>query len=136
MSESSELREAAVAYGQPAGTAGLPPEAPRPEPWSHPWHDQLGLLYHRAMAEKIRGRPELLDIAKSNLRRWFAAEPGANPSAARREWLRILETESVEEILRVMTDPTEEGHRRRQSTPFVGILTREEIQAIRRQFPE
>ncbi len=88
------------------------------------------------MAEKIRGRPELLDIAKSNLRRWLAAEPGANPSAARREWQRNLETESVEEIIRVMTDPTEEGHRRRQSTPFVGILTPEEVQAVRRQCPD
>ena len=129
------MHEAAVAYGRPAGAAGSPERA-RPEPWSHAWHDQLGLLYHQVMAEKIRGRPELLDIARKNLRRWLAAEPGAIPSAARREWQRIIETGSVEEIVRVMTDHTEEGHCRRQSTPFVGILTPEEIQAVRRQFPD
>jgi hypothetical protein len=32
-----------------------------------------------------------------------------------------------------MTDPTEAGHRRRQSTPFAGILTPEERRAIRDQ---
>jgi len=30
-----------------------------------------------------------------------------------------------------MTDPSEEGHRRRQSTPFAGILSDEERRAIR-----
>ena len=49
------------------------------------------------------------------------------------EWQRILDSESVEEIIRLMTDPTEEGHRRRQSTPFAGILTLEERRSIRDQ---
>ena len=41
------------------------PGDPVPEPWSHPWHDRLGLLYHRAMAEKIGRQPELLEVAKA-----------------------------------------------------------------------
>ncbi len=126
MSDPSEMREPAAAYDPPA-------EAVAPEPWSHPWHDQLGLLYHRAIVEKIRHQPALLEIARENLRRWLAAEPEATPSQARREWQQILASEDTTEIVRIMTDPTEEGHRRRQSTPFAGILTLEERRAIRDQ---
>jgi hypothetical protein len=110
-----------------------PPAEPAPEPWSHPWHDQLGLLYHQAIAEKIRLQPGLIDVAKENLSRWFAAEPGVTPSQARQEWQQILQRGNLEEIIHRLTDPTEEGHRCRQSTPFAGILTPEERQAIRNQ---
>src|SRR5437867_2896088 len=112
MSDSSEMREPAAAYG--------PVESVAPEPWSHQWHDQLGLLYHRAIAEKIRRDPGLLEIARANLRRWLATEPRTKPSRARQEWQRILDSEEMEEIIRFMTDPSEEGNRRRQSTPFAG----------------
>jgi len=121
------MREPAAAYGQSTKSAA-------PEPWSHPWHDQLGLLYHRAIAEKIRLQPDLLEIARENLRRWLAAEPETAPSQARREWQQIVNCENLGEIIRLMTDPSEDGHRRRQSTPFVGILTPEERRAIRDQF--
>lgn len=131
MSDPSEMHEPGAASSPPAEAAGSPTSAANPEPWSHPWHDQLGLLYHRAMAEKIRGQPALLEIAKENLRRWMAAEPASRPSQARLEWQRILQDATAEEIIRLMTEPTEEGHRRRQSTPFAGLLTPEERQAIR-----
>ena len=131
MTDPSEMHEPAATFGQPAESPRVATGTPAPEPWSHPWHDQLGLLYHRAMAEKIRCQPALLDIARGNLRRWMAAERDATPSQSRREWGRILETEGVEAILRLITDPSEEGHRRRQSSPFAGILTPEESRAIR-----
>ena len=127
------MHEPVAAYGTPADAADRSVGAAHPEPWSHPWLDQLGLLYHRAMAEKIRRQPALLEIARENLRRWLAAEPETTPSQARREWQRVLDSESVAEIIRLMTDPTEAGHRRRQSTPFSGILTPEEGRAIRDQ---
>jgi hypothetical protein len=128
-----ELRDSAVACASPTKAAEPPTPEVAPEPWSHPWHDQLGLLYHRAITDKLRRQPALLEVAKENLRRWIAAEPDTTPSQARREWQRILDTETLEEIIRLMTDPTEEGHRRRQSTPFAGILTPEERRAIRDQ---
>ncbi len=128
----SELNDRAATFDRQAESAH-PSTGAVPEPWSHPWHDQLGLLYHIAIAQKIRRDPALLDIARENLRRWLAAEPDATPSQARREWQRILEHENVEDILRLMTDPAEAGHCRRQSTPFAGILTQEERRAIRNQ---
>ena len=132
------MNEPPEMHDRDAGSAPLPepavpPASAAPEPWSHPWHDQLGLLYHRAIAEKIRRQPALLETARENLRRWIAAEPDAPPSQARREWQRILDHEDLEEILRLMTDPTEAGHRRRQSTPFAGILAVEERRTIREQ---
>jgi len=133
MPDPSEMHEPAAGYGPPAEAASPPTDTVAPEPWSHPWHDRLGLLYHRAMAEKIRRQPALLEIARENLRRWMAAEPDATLSQARSEWQWRLDCESVEEIIRLMTDPTEEGHRLRQSTPFAGILTPEERRAIRDQ---
>lgn len=125
MPDPSEIHEPAAAYGPPTEPVA------HPEPWSPPWHDQLGLLYHRAMAEKIRRQPTMLEVARENLRRWLAAEPGTTPSQARQEWQRILDAGDVEKIIRAMTDPSEEGHRRRQSTPFAGILTQEERRTIR-----
>ncbi len=123
MNEPSELHDHAA--GSPASAT--------PEPWSHPWHDELGLRYHQAIAGKIRCQSAWLETARQNLRRWSAAEPDAPPSQARLEWQRILDHEDFEEILRLMTDATEAGHRRRQSTPFAGILTEGERLTIREQ---
>src|SRR6266704_43808 len=47
MSDESEMHEPAGAYSPPAEPAA-------PEPWSHPWHDQLGLRYHQAIANLLR----------------------------------------------------------------------------------
>ena len=131
MSDPLEMHEPTIAYEAPVEAVPRPEASAAPEPWSHPWHDQLGLLYHRAIAEKIRRQPALLRIAKDNLRRWTAAEPDARPSEARREWQAILDSGDLPEIIRLMTDPSEEGHRRRQSTPFAGYLSLKERQAIR-----
>ena len=128
--EPTEANEAPVENGPP------PAGAAKPEPWSHAWHDQFGLLYHRAIVERIRRQPSLLHIAQDNLRRWMAAEPEAAPSQARREWQLILDSNNLPEIIRLMIDPSEEGHRRRQSTPFAGYLSQEERNAVRDQLME
>jgi hypothetical protein len=134
MTELSELHDRTADYRPPGAPSSRPGDPqPAPEPWSHPWHDQLGLRYHQAIAEKIRRQPTLLTIATENLRRWNAVDPDKTPSPARRRWQEILEHQPLEEILRLMTDPTEEGHRRRQSTPFAGILSSDERRAIRDQ---
>jgi hypothetical protein len=136
MSDLLEIQEPTVANEAPVENVRPPAGAAKPEPWSHPWHDQFGLLYHRAIAEKIRRQPSLLHIAKDNLRRWMAAEPEATPSQARREWQLILDSNDLSEIIRLMIDPSEEGHRRRQSTPFAGYLSQEERNAVRDQLME
>src|SRR5437773_4159965 len=117
MADSPEMRE-------PAGTYGPGAEAAHPEPWSHPWHDQLGLRYHRAIAEKIRQRPELRDVAVANIDRWLARNDYP-PSVVRalREWRDLLTAAPLEKLLAAMTDTSERGHQIRQNTPFAGLLT-------------
>jgi len=90
--------------------------------------DARSLAMHRAIAEKIRIRPGLADAARENIRRW--RRRGVDVSAFA-EWEAILDR-GIEETVRVMTDPSEEGSRLRHSTPFTGMLTPKE----RRRFFE
>lgn len=132
MTDPSEMNEPAATFGQPAESPRVATGTPAPEPWSHPWHDQLGLLYHRAMAGKIRAHPELRSIAVGNIDRWMARNDYP-PSVIRAllRWRDLLLSASVEELLAVMTDPSEHGHQARQNTPFAGLLTQEERRRIR-----
>ena len=82
----------------------------------------------RAIAEKIRCQPDLFGIAKHNLARWKKAQKPW--PRALREWEEIIDRHSVEEVLTILTEDSEEGQRLRQSGPFTGILTREERDAI------
>ena len=52
---------------------------------------------------------------------------------AYREWLDVIEQHSLEEVLSILVDPSEEGTRLRQATPFAGILSRTEREAIARK---
>src|SRR5260221_47742 len=130
MSDSSEMREPAPAYGPPA-------EAAATEPWSHPWLDQLGLQYHRAIAQRITAQPALLQIAIGNIDRWLTQNdyPPA-PRQALLEWRAFLASEPLERIVDRMTDPSEKGHERRQNTPFAGILTDRERKQIRERYEQ
>jgi hypothetical protein len=89
--------------------------------------DLISLALHRAVASRLRSNPNLIQKAKSNLYCWL----GKNPKVqAWLEWQTILETESLESVLEIITAETEEGQRLRSSSPFVGLVTKEERQAI------
>lgn len=122
MNEPSELHDRAA--GSPTSAA--------PEPWSHPWHDQLGLRYHQAIAGKIRARSDLRSIAVENIIRWTARNDyPASVLRALQAWRGLLTSAPLEELLAALTDPSERGHEMRQNTPFAGILTAEERRRIR-----
>jgi hypothetical protein len=46
------------------------------------------------------------------------------------EWLDLLDSSSVEQLPELLVDEGENGRRLRQSTPFAGILTKEERRRI------
>ncbi len=76
-------------------------------------------MLHSGVAEKLRLNPtEVLQIARQNLDRWLKTE-----NSALREWQEILETHSPEEIIKIITQDTDEGQRLRSSSPFVGVLS-------------
>ena len=61
---------------------------------SHEWIDQRSLALHEAVAKKLAEHPELLEVARQNLRQWLAR----NPQPALLDWQR-LRAEALEPLL-------------------------------------
>ena len=92
---------------------------------SHAWLDRRSLALDQAIARKLRAQPELLQCARNILQRWVRQRYLAVP-APLREWGEILNGWPFEKILALLMSPEKEPARLRQSSPFCGILTREE----------
>lgn len=97
---------------------------------SHEWIDQRSLALHAAVAAKLEARPQLLDVARANLQRWLAS----GPVAALREWQELLDRTPLPQLLALLRSPDEAAARLRQSSPFAGLLTPAERQAILDQY--
>ena len=94
--------------------------------------DLFNLMLHRAVAEKLRQNPEnVLQIAQNNLKNWLKSN-----GFALLEWQKILETETLEEIIKIITEDTDEGQRLRSSSPFAGTLSESEREKIWSQCAE
>jgi hypothetical protein len=93
------------------------------ESQSQNFPDMLSLVVHRLAAERLRSDPRLLEVAKTNLKNWLRENPTVG---AWLEWKEILETESLENILKIITAATDEGQRLRSSSPFAGLISEEE----------
>ena len=89
--------------------------------------DARSLALHRLVAQKIAENPELLEIARDNIRRWQSINNP--PSDALAEWAEVLNGH-LEEIAALLVDTSERATRLRQSTPFPGVLTQDERKAI------
>ncbi len=94
--------------------------------------DLFNLMLHRAIAKKLEQEAEcVLQIARNNLNRWLKSESFAgNERFALLEWKKILDTHKPEEIIKIITQDTDEGQRLRSSSPFVGVLTEAERERI------
>ena len=102
------------------------------------WHeilDDRSLEMDRVIAEKIRANPKLIQIALANIERWLA-NPDYSESGreAALEWKRIIENSPVGVLATLLESSSEEARRLRQSSPFCGILTPDERQAIFRKY--
>jgi hypothetical protein len=93
---------------------------------SHQWIDERSLALHEAVAARLEAQPQLLEVARGNLKRWLAARP----AAALREWQRLLDSLPLPQLLQLLRSPEEAAVRLRQSSPFAGILSPAERQAI------
>ena len=71
---------------------------------------------HAVIAQKIERNPKLLDIPRNNLQRW-RARWDERPPAWYEEWVGIMQR-PWSEIAALITEPSEEGARLRQSSPF------------------
>ena len=95
---------------------------------SHRLLEARSLAMHAVIAAKIERDPKLLDISRRNLKRWRASSAGDVPVWLE-EWTRIMKR-PWREIAAVITEPSEEGARLRQSSPFAGVLTQSERRRI------
>lgn len=97
---------------------------------SHDWIDRRSLALHELVATKLEADPALLDVARSNLTRWLAA----HPTGALVEWRHLLEVTSLPQLVALLRSTSETAVRLRQSSPFAGLLTQAERQAILRRY--
>jgi hypothetical protein len=93
---------------------------------SHDWLDRRSRALHEAVAAKLEARPELLTVARMNLERWLSV----NRAAALLEWQRVLEDTPLRDLLALLRADDERARRLRQSSPFAGVLSPDERQAI------
>lgn len=97
--------------------------------------DEFSLRLHQAVAERLRRNPSgILQTARENLERWLAAQ--GDDVAALLEWKNLLETVAPEKLARIITQKTDEGQRLRSSSPFAGVLSEAEREAIWRKCAE
>lgn len=88
--------------------------------------DLFSLMLHRAVAEKLRRNPsDVLRIARENLENWLKDD-----NSALLEWRNILDTETPEAIIKIISQTTGEGQRLRSSSPFAGVLSETEREKI------
>jgi hypothetical protein len=104
------------------------------------WHeivDDRSLEMDRVIAAKIRANPKLIQIALANIERWLA-NPDYSESnrQAVLEWRSIIANSSVGVLATLLESSSEEARRLRQSSPFCGILTPAERQAIFRKYAQ
>ena len=95
---------------------------------SHAWIDARSLALAEAVAEKIRRDPALLRRAAGNLARWKRLKGTLPPCL--KEWEEILAGRTMDDVLAILVEDNEQGRRRRQSSPFTGLLTPAERKVI------
>jgi hypothetical protein len=94
---------------------------------THETLDQIKLAQHKLIAKKLRENPEaILALAQRNLQRYIGNRP-APATSLWREWQTLLEENSIDRIVAVMTAKTEKAAELRQASPFAGALSAEEI---------
>ena len=86
---------------------------------------------HRAIADKLRADPTLVEIARQNLDRWSVENSRSQPYWD--AWRDILNG-PFEDVLQCMVEGSERMTAMRQATPFAGILAPAERWAIYAQF--
>lgn len=98
---------------------------------NHSGIDEVSLSLARRVSERLRAQPELLEIARTNLRRWQQRNVDS-PSLLRcyAEWEAILQR-PLEQVLGLLLSETEEGQRLRQNSPFAGVLSPTEVWDIK-----
>ena len=94
--------------------------------------DERSLAFGHAIAVMLPGHPEHIARAQATLNRWLTTcSDDVRPALL--EWQAILEG-PMEGVIDLLTATDERAIRLRQSSPFAGILSNQERNAILRAF--
>ncbi len=92
---------------------------------SYRQEDLRSIAFHRAIANKLRDNPALLNVAFENIERWKRLGYARSSWVLLDKW-QVLLRGSFDELLSKMTEDSDTMQQLRQSTPFAGILTNAE----------
>ncbi|MGV3773014.1 MAG: hypothetical protein ACO1QB_08940 [Verrucomicrobiales bacterium] len=97
----------------------------------HEYQDAVSLEMARQVAARLHLSDEPLNMARENLARWMIRNAGS-PGLIRgyQEWLAILD-QPKDVIISILLAETDEGQRHRQNSPFPGVLSPQEVWAIK-----
>lgn len=122
------LRARRKAAGLKSVSTWLPDARARPAYSSHRLIEARSLAMHALIARKIDRDPNLLLIPRRNIERW-SERWNPNVPAWVIEWRGILRR-PWREIAALITEPSENAARLRQSSPFAGTLTAAERRRV------
>jgi hypothetical protein len=97
---------------------------------AHRLAEERSVAYHRAIAERLRSQPEVLEIARRRVQSWLDARD--SPPFYARKWSEIL-AHDVPAIAAFLVERSELADELRQSTPFAGALKPQERWKIWRE---
>ncbi len=85
----------------------------------HAVAEDTSLELHRAVAERLRADPSLIERARRRVADWLRDGTVARPYAE--AWREIL-SRTADEVAGFLEDPGDRARRLRQTSPFAGFL--------------
>ncbi len=99
----------------------------------HALAEERSLALHRAVAERLRADPSLIERARRRVDGWLRDGSVARPYAE--AWREIL-AGTVDDVARFLEDPGDRARQLRQASPFAGFLDARTRWGILRQVRE
>ncbi|HUH03541.1 MAG TPA: hypothetical protein VML75_16200 [Kofleriaceae bacterium] len=97
---------------------------------AHELGEERSIAMHRAVADRLRLHPELLDAARTRVQRWLA-DGTVHPRYAA-AWKELLEL-PLDQLTAFLTDRSEQARTLRSTSPFAGVLDPRERWRIHRE---
>lgn len=99
----------------------------------HQRREQESLEIHRRIARRLEDDAlPVLEKARANLCRWLSGRGEDSLAAVYREWECLLGSLSLAQLSLLLVAENERSTRLRQSSPFAGVLSPQEVWEIKR----
>jgi len=85
----------------------------------HAVAEETSLELHRAVADRLRSDPALVERARARVHGWLSDGSVARPYA---EAWQVILAQPVVEVARFLTETGERARQLRQTSPFAGFL--------------